>query len=307
MGRSSIGVMLVLAAVLGISGTSSAQVKYELYNEQGATAPCIGIGIGVFIAKKCESAFAKAGFVVEKDLGESGVTLGLTGDSDGVVTAVAAGSAGAQAGFAVGDVLVSVDGHPARPTPAEMVAQMSYGPRKKELHVKVLRGGAEQELVFERMAKEPPPSPKGEGMMTTERPIINWRGQFAPCIGFGPTMEVAFAYCDKHFEPFGFIRTNEFAVPGFAVDAARLDAAVVSGVDANSPAEKAGLKAGDTIVSLEGKPLAESTGANAKMLLFGKAGQVHEVVVRRGEKKEEKLKLTLGPRAKGAEKKDDKA
>lgn len=80
---------------------------------------------------------------------------------------------------------MSVDGHPARPTPAKMVAHMAFGPRSKELHLKIRRDGAEQELAFARVAMDPPPPPKREGMLISERPIINWRGQFAPCMGMG--------------------------------------------------------------------------------------------------------------------------
>ena len=293
--RKGLSVALLMVAALSAASRSDAQIKYELYNEQGATAPCLGIGLGMLIAKKCESAFQKAGFVVEKELGSSGLSVGSAGAENGMVSAVVPGSAAAQAGFVVGDRVVEVDGHPAMPAPAEVVAQRSFGPRDRPLHVKIRRNGAEQELEFARVEKVPPPPPKGEGMLTSERPIINWRGQFAPCIGMGPTVEIAYAYCDRHFASFGFIRLNQFAAPGFIIDPARLDSAVVSVVDLDSPAAKAGLKAGDTILAIEGVPLTPDAGANVHMLLFGKAGQTHQVVIQRGGQ-EKRLSLTLGPR-----------
>lgn len=54
---------LALFVVFSASVCCEAQVKYELYNEQGATVPCIGIGIGIMVAKKRASAFEKVGFV----------------------------------------------------------------------------------------------------------------------------------------------------------------------------------------------------------------------------------------------------
>lgn len=291
---------IVLASVilfLSMSTAASSQVVYELYNEQGASAPCIGIGAGILISKKCVSAFEKAGFVREKELGRTGLTLGEEGSQDGVVAAVAPGSPAALAGIAVGDVVVRVDDRPAAPTPAEVLAQRGFGEREQELHLKIRREGVEQELAFTHEPKEPPPAPKGEGMMTSERPIINWRGQFAPCIGFGPGAMLAYAFCDKHFAPFGFVRLKEFSSPGFAVDPGK-PGAIVSGVDADSPAAKAGLKLVDEILTLNGKQLTGSAGANAKMLLFGKVGQVHRVVIRHGGE-EKPVPLTLAPKEKG--------
>jgi S1-C subfamily serine protease len=274
--------------------SSSAQVVYELYNEQGASAPCLGIGLGVFIVKRCVSAFEKAGFVRSKDIGSTGLTLGNEGATDGVVTAVAAGSPAALAGIAVGDVVLRVDDHPAAPTPADVLAQRGFGKRGDEIHLKIRREGAEQDLVFTHQPKEPPPPPKGEGMMTSERPIINWRGQFAPCMGFGPGAILAYSICDKLFAPYGFISMKEFSTPGFTFDPAR-PGGIVSAVDADSPAAKAGLKPGDEVVELNGKPLTGSAGDNAKMLLFGKIGQTHLVVFRH-EKEEKKVTLTLAPK-----------
>ncbi len=240
----------------------------------------------------------------EKELGSTGLTLGEEGSQDGVVTRVAAGSPAALAGIAVGDVVTRVDDAPASPTSAEVLAQRGFGERGQELHLKIRREGGEQELVFTHEPKEPPPAPKGEGRMMRERPIINWRGQFAPCIGFGPGAMLAFAYCDKHFAPFGFVPLKEFSSPGFALDAAKAGG-FVSVVDADSPAAKAGLRVGDEIVLLDGKPLTGSAGANAKMLLFGKIGQMHRLMVRHGSE-EKPVALTLAPKQKGEEEKQAK-
>jgi S1-C subfamily serine protease len=295
-----------LLGLAAMAGTTNAQVKYELYNEQGASAPCLGIGLGVLIVKKCETAFQRAGFIHDTDLGYSGLTLGDTGAQDGVVTAVEPGFAGAQAGMKVGDVVVSVDGHSAIPSPAEVLAQRGFGKRGDALHVKIRRDGAEQDLTFARAAANSPHAPKGAGFPMTERPIINWRGQFAPCMGMQPSAELAFAYCDKHFASFGFILMKDFSSTGFQVDAAKRDPAVVTAVDAGSPAALAGLKVGDAIVALEGQPLTGSAGANARMLLFGKAGQEHKLIVKRGGT-DIPVTINLGPKASGDAGSADKA
>ena len=65
----------------------------------------------------------------------------------------------------------------------------------------------------------------------------------------------------------------------------------------DSPAAKAGLKEGDRIVEMTGKPVA-NVGAYTTLLGGLKAGQEIEIKVVRKDKKEETLKIT--PQASGA-------
>jgi C-terminal processing protease CtpA/Prc len=50
-------------------------------------------------------------------------------------------------------------------------------------------------------------------------------------------------------------------------------------VDAGSPADHAGLKPGDEIVTVNGKPLTPDLGETANEYLFGKAGEQRKVTL----------------------------
>jgi S1-C subfamily serine protease len=286
---------VLLSVLVSIAVGASGQAKITLYNEQGATAPCLGIGLGLLIVKRCASAFEKQGFVRSKELGDTGLGLGNSPDMDGLITLVVPGSPAAVAGLRPGDLVVSVDGHPARPVAADAIAQRSFGPIQDDLHLKIKRDGAVQMLTFARVPAPPPPAPKGEGMMTVERPIVNWRGQIAPCMGVPPSQMAAYAFCDAHFKPFGFVKFSDVSATGFAVNPAVTDRAVVASVQAGSPAMKVGLAVGDEIVEVDGQPASVSTSEHAKMLLFGKIGEKRAIVYRRGSV-EQAATLTLAAR-----------
>jgi regulator of sigma E protease len=74
-----------------------------------------------------------------------------------------------------------------------------------------------------------------------------------------------------------------FYMVGFAVDASRFDRPIIGAVDAGSPAEKAGLVAGDEILSIDGKQLPSwedaqyhillRPDAELKLLVRGSAGE----------------------------------
>ena len=265
-----------------IAAGASGQAKITLYNEQGATAPCLGIGLGMFIVKRCASAFEKQGFVRSKELGDAGLVLDSAPDMDGMIKGVVAGSPAAQAGLQPGDLLISVDGHPTHPVAADVIAQKTFGPIQNDLHLKIKRDGAIQALTFARIPAPPPQAPKGEGMMTVERPIVNWRGQIAPCMGVPPSQMAAYAFCDSHFKPFGFVKFSDVSATGFTVDASITDRAVVASVQAGSPAMKAGLAVGDEIVEIDGEPAKVSASDHAKMLLFGKIGEKRTITYHHG-------------------------
>ena len=88
-------VALVLACATA-QGVGQAVVT-ELLNRQGATAPCVGLGpIAAPAAKKCVALFQQAGFIANKQIGYSGLTIGTTGNNDGTITAVDPAVAGRQ-------------------------------------------------------------------------------------------------------------------------------------------------------------------------------------------------------------------
>jgi S1-C subfamily serine protease len=296
--------LILFAFTLCLIAPATGQVKVTTYNEQGATAPCLGIGVGVLIVKKCVSAFEKQGFIRSKELGDTGMVLGTAGASDGVITAIVPASPAASAGLQPGDVILSIDGKPAHPVAADIIAQLSFFPIQNDVHLKVLHQGTPQTLTFARIPATPPPAPKGAGFPTVEHFLVNWRGQIAPCIGMPPTQSIAFSYCDSHFKPFGFVTFSDFSVTGFTINRTILDRPIVAYVQPGTPAAKAGLTQGDEIVEIDGGPPTVSAGANAKMLLFGRIGDKRSIVYRRGTA-EQTAVLTLVPRTQ--EDKDEEA
>ena len=271
---------LAASLFLCASVPSVAQFKTELVNQQGATAPCVGIGpVGGPLAKKCVELFQQAGFIRQDELGFSGLTIGTTGSDDGVITAIAPQSPAALAGLEVGDIITAVSGKPVKPTPAMIAQKALFGPRNEMVRLKIKRAGSDVELTLVRDQQTPPPSPKSSSMFTTIRPMINWRGQFAPCMGAGPAGMAAVEFCYKHFKPFGFIKIGEFSTTGFQLDTTRDDNAVVSTVQPGSVAVGAGVQVGDEIVAVDGQTLTASSGEAAKEMLFGKVGDSVQLTV----------------------------
>ncbi len=276
--------MLLLAMCLG-NKAAFAQVKYDLLNEVGATAPCVGIGIGVALAKKCATWAEREGFVRVGDVGTDGLTIGSDGKDDGVITGVQTGSPAAMAGFLVGDRILSVDGRAAQWTPAMEVAHQAFGERGKpvQLTVTSAAAGASKQIELVRgEAPAPPGVPKSDSMFVQLTPLVDWRGRFVPCSSAGPLGAATVAFCVSHFKPWSYVRVKELGSIGFALDSGAKDSAVVSSVDPASSAAKAGLAIGDKVLAVDGKPLAGSAGALARERLFGKAGDAHAVLVERG-------------------------
>ncbi len=274
---------LVTLCIVATGGCLQArsQFKTELINDEGATAPCVGIGpIGGPAAKKCAELFEQSGFLKAEAVGVSGLTVGTSDKDDGVIIRVDPGSPASQAGLAVGDVLLAVDQKPVKPTPGAIAAQRMFGPKGQDLHLKIRRSGSEMDITLVRAPQAAPPNaPKSPSFFMSVKPLIDWRGQFVPCIGMGPAAMAAIAYCDSHFKPFGFIKVGERGATGIQVDP---ETAKVTSVDPGSPAAKADLRIGDEIVAVEGKPLTGCVGETATRRLFGKVGDELQITVRRG-------------------------
>jgi len=277
-------VLLFVVSLLGFgAGQAFGQFETDLVNSEGATAPCVGIGpVGGPLAKKCADMLAQAGFVRTSELGYSGLTIGTVNTDDGVITAVDADSAAAHAGLEKGDLIVSVEGKPVKPTPGMMVEKAVFGRKGDALHLTVRHAGANQDVSVVRSAeKAPPGAPKAPNMFIVVKDLLNWRGQFLPCMGAGPLAPAALELCTNRFKPNGFIAVKELGSNGFQIDMAREDGAFISSVDPNSDMAKAGIQPGDEILAVEGHPLTGSIGEEAKAQIFGKAGdQLHIKVSR---------------------------
>ena len=274
-----------VATVLAIAAVpDTAQVVNELVNPQGATAPCIGIGpIAAPVVKKCVTLFEQAGFIINNQLGYSGLTISAKGATDGAVTGVDPQSPAAAAGFKVGDAITAVNGKPVAPTPGMIAAKGVFGQRGDTLHLTLQRGGSKVDVSLVRGAQNAPAGPTASGFMISVKDMINWENQFAPCIGAGPAAPVALASCYGHFKPYGFIKSADLGSTGFEIDLTNKSKALVTAVDANSPAAKAGVQPGDEIVAIEGQPLTASKGESANEMLFGKIGDQLKVSVQRGQ------------------------
>ena len=273
------------AMVLAFAASrDTAQVVTELVNPQGATAPCTGIGpIAAPVVKKCITLFEQAGFIVNNQLGYSGLTISTKGDSDGAITAIDPQSPAANAGFKVGDVIMAVNGTTVAPTPGMMADEGVFGQRGDTLHLKLLRGNSDVDVSLVRAAQNAPAGPTTSGFMISVKDMINWQNQFAPCIGAGPAAPAAIEFCYGHFKPYGFIKSEELGSTGFQIDLANKTCALITTVEPGSPASKADVRPGDEIVAIESQPLAASKGEAASEMLFGKIGDPFKITVQRGQ------------------------
>jgi S1-C subfamily serine protease len=278
------GCFLAALALACAAAQGFGQIKTELVNPEGATAPCIGVGpIAAPVVKKCVTLFEQAGFLASNQLGYSGLTIGTTGSNDGAITAVDPQSAGASAGFQVGDMITAVNGKPVAPTPGMIATKAVFGLRGDTLHLTLQRGGSAVSVSLVRGAQTAPKGPTASGFMVEVKDMINWQNQFAPCIGAGPAAPLAIETCYAHFKPFGFIRADQLGSTGFEIDLANKSKALITTVAPGSPASTAGVQPGDQITAVEGQPLTGSKGEAAKEMLFGKTGDQLKVTIRRGQ------------------------
>jgi C-terminal processing protease CtpA/Prc len=287
--------VLIALALLLTAGTLEAQIKTELVNWQGATAPCVGIGpVGGPLAKKCASFFQQAGFLRTSDLGSSGLTVGSDSNDTNVVTAVAPDSPAAVAGLANGDLLVSVNGTGIENHPGIEATRMLFGRRDQTVQVRYERDRQQHEVKLSLVHVAVQQPPKLGGFMMVVKPLVNWRGDYVPCSGAGPAYMAAIAYCEKHFSDFGFVKPDDAADAGLNFDETNKEAALVKAVSAASPAENAGIRPGDRIIAIDGKPVPGGMTNQAKELLFGKAGaRLQLVYTHQGQNKV--AELTLAP------------
>ena len=77
--RQTLAILLGSVGLLGSMAAPPvrAQMRVELVNDVGATAPCIGIGLGMAIVKKCATWEERDGFIQTGGVGVDGLTIVL--------------------------------------------------------------------------------------------------------------------------------------------------------------------------------------------------------------------------------------
>ena len=89
--------------------------------------------------------------------------------------------------LAVGDVVTAVESKLVKPTPGTIAAQRTFGQRGEALHMKLRRDGSDLDVNLVRAAQTAPAGPKSSSIFVSIKPLTNWRGEFVPCMGAGPT------------------------------------------------------------------------------------------------------------------------
>lgn len=260
--------ILLLAALLQM-GVGSAAAE-NVVDSKGTSAACVSLILP--LGKKCVSLFERAGLIPEKDLGYSGITFTLTGPDDGAIASIAGGSAAEAAGLQVGDRILTVNGRPATHSLPEIAEIMTFGRRGETVKLRVVRGGTPLDVELTRDPREAPPGPDSGSSLLYVKPMINWKGEFMPCAGAGPAGIAAIEYCWMHFKNDGYIKATDLGTTGLTFDTTRLDGAWIQTVAAGSAAEKAGLRAGDRLVQVDGSDLKESVGEAIEQSLFARKG-----------------------------------
>ncbi|MFZ0337750.1 MAG: PDZ domain-containing protein [Terracidiphilus sp.] len=281
--------ILVLAALLRMGG-----VKAEaetVVDSKGTSAACVSLILP--LGKKCISLFESAGLISVKDLGYSGITFTLTGPDDGAIASVATRSAADAAGLQAGDRILTVNGKPAAHSLPEIAEMMIFGPRGETVKLRVMRGATPMDVELTRDPLQAPPGPESGSSLMYVKPMINWKGEFMPCAGAGPTGMAAVEFCWAHFKNDGYIRVTELGTTGLTFDKSKPDGAWIQTVAPGSAAEKAGLRAGDRLVQVDGSDLKESVGEAIQESLFARKGTRLTIVFLRNSA-QQTVVLTLG-------------
>lgn len=234
-----------------------------------------------------------SGLIRTADVGTTGLTFGITGEDDGIITHVVKDGAGWQAGLRVGDRILAINGKPTRPTPGMIAAERIFGVSRVPVEVKVRRVGELLDFNLVRDSQKAPRGPQAGTMLIAVRPMMNWKGQFIPCMGAGAAGFAAIDDCHKAYSRDGYVKTDDLGTTGIRLDLDRTNAAIIAEVDPGSAAGRAGIQAGDEVMQVNRLPLGESVGGILPELLFGRAGDSFTLTVQSGESKRT-VKLVLG-------------
>ena len=273
--------ILVLALFPLLALVAGAQFKTTLVNSQGATAPCVGIGpVGGPLAKKCVELFGRPLHPRRRARIHRAHAWDIRQERRHHHSHCCRFPA-EQSDLKTGDLLMKIGDKLVQPTPGQLAAQALFGERGAPVPSQAQPQWPAYRARPHARRRKPARRPKSPNFFIVLKAMINWRGQFVPCVGAGPAMG-AIEYCYGHFKPFGYIKLGEFATTGISVDTARADKAIVTAVEPNSAAAKAAIQPGDEILEVDSKPLTAHLGVAANELLYGKAGDTLHVTVKRG-------------------------
>lgn len=294
--RVSLFLPLLALSLLAPVVSHASSVSATFVDAQGTTASCVGLPN---VVTKCVQLMTEAGLIPEQDIGSTGLTFQTSGKDDGVVVKVDPGTAGDIAGLHVGDRITAVNGVPTQLTPGLIAEMMTFGERAQSVKITIRRAGSNIDVTVVRDPQNAPPGPTVKGFFYSLHPIVNWKGQFIPCLGAGPAGPAAIAYCESHFHGDGYIKVADYGATGLKIDTTSATSANALSVDANSGAAKAGIQPGDEIVAVNGQSLQISLGQEIKEVLYGKIGaQFQLTVLSSGAEKPVQLTFTSGSKSK---------
>ena len=218
----------------------------------------IGFAIPIGQLKDVGPQLASKGHVVRSYLGisvqegispELAESFAVPGGKGVLITEVAAEGPGAKAGLQPGDIVTNYDGEPIDQSYRLRWLTANTAPGK---HVKIVvwRDGKSRQLVA----------------LVTERPGTTWEPPAAPPVA------------KREHEPFGFA-VDELS----GSDTEHGHAVRVTAVDLRGPAYRAGLREGDLIAELDGRPVGDKLAWDKAVLAAGTRG-VSRLYVRRGGK-----------------------
>ena len=225
---------------------------------------------------------------------------GLSGEPRGVgVREVVKGSPAEKAGLRANDVIVRFDGEPV-PSVRKLTRLIEESAPEHVARITVLRGGAEQELSATLARREPFMSAGGEGFFSISpdsfgdavRNSKQWK------LNEQKMREKWEEMARKHSSLFG--STRRIGVTTNALGKQLADyfgvthGVLVSSVEEGSPAEKAGLKAGDILTEADGQKVEDSDDLS-RAIGAKQEGEVTLTVVR--DRKQRTVRVTPERRA----------
>ncbi len=112
--------------------------------------------------------------------------------------------------------------------------------------------------------------------------MVNGDGASLPCVTVGPLAPISQEYCVRRTEAQGAVKKSELGASGLSIGLDGASDGVVTAVAPGSPASVAGLAPGDTLVSVDGRPVQRPPSDVADELMFGVAGAPVRLTIRRG-------------------------